>query len=67
MRDAIPVLETLIKKPGRIQRYPNMMLVKLEINETPIFKSAQKQLLRYMNNLDCCINGKFLRFNKMSK
>ena len=67
MRDAIPVLEALIKKPGRIQRYPNMMLVKLEINETPIFKSAQKQLLRYMNNLDCCINGKFLRFDKMSK
>jgi hypothetical protein len=67
MRDTIPVLEALIKAPGRIQSSANMILVKLEINETPRFKSAQIQLLRYMNNLDCRINGKFLRFDKMSK
>jgi len=67
MRDTIPVLEALIKAPGRIKSSANMILVKLEVNETPRFKSAQIQLLRYMNNLDYCINGKLLRFDMMSK
>ena len=67
MRDTIPVLEALIKAPGKIQSSANMIFVKLEISETPRFKSAQIQLLRYMNNLDCHINGKLLRFDKMSK
>ncbi len=65
-RDTIPVLESLIKARGRIQSTPNMVLVKLELNETPRFKSAQIQLLRYMNNLGCHINGKLLQFDKMS-
>lgn len=65
-RDTIPVLESLIKAPGRIQTTANMILVKLETSETPRFKSAQIQLLRYMNNLGCRINGKLLQFDKMS-
>lgn len=65
-RDTIPVLETLIKAPGRIQSTANMILVKLETVETPRFKSAQRQLLRYMNNLGCRINGKLLQFDVMS-
>jgi len=65
-RDTIPVLESLIKAPGRIQSTANMILVKLELNQTPRYKSAQIQLLRFMNNLGCRINGKLLQFDKMS-
>jgi hypothetical protein len=65
-RDTIPVLEALIKAPGRIQSTANIILVKLETNDTPRFKSAQRQLLRYMNNLGCRINGKLLQFDVMS-
>lgn len=65
-RDTIPVLEALIKAPGKIQSTANMIIVKLELNQTPRYKSSQIQLLRYMNNLDCRINGKLLRFDKMS-
>jgi len=65
-RDTIPVLESLIKDPGRIQSTANIILVKLEINQAPRFKSAQIQLLHFMNNLSCRINGKLLQFDKMS-
>lgn len=62
-RDTIPVLEALIKAPGRIKSSPNSLLVTLETQETPRYKSAQIQLLRYVNNLNIKINGKLLRFN----
>jgi hypothetical protein len=64
-RDTIPVLEALINAPGRMQSTANMLLVKLETNNTPRYKSAQIQLLRYINNLGCHINGKLLQFDAM--
>lgn len=66
-RDTIPVLEALINAPGRIRSTPLSILVKLETLDTPRFKSAQIQLLRYMNNLKIKINGKLLQFDTMSK
>ncbi len=62
-RDTIPVLEALIKAPGRIKSSPNSLLMTLETQETPRYKSAQIQLLRYVNSLNIKLNGKLLRFN----
>ncbi len=66
-RDTIPVLEALINAPGRIKSTPLAILIKLETLDTPRFKSAQIQLLRYMNSLNIKINGKLLQFDTMSK
>jgi len=62
-RDTIPVLEALIKAPGRIKSTSDSLLIGLETQETPRYKSAQIQLLRYVNSLNIKINGKLLQFS----
>ncbi len=62
-RDTIPVLEALIKAPGKIKNTQKCILVRIEVHTTPRYKSAQIQLLRYMNNLNIKINGKLLQYS----
>lgn len=61
-RDTIPVLETLIKAPGKISSSSTLILVKMETLKVPRYRSAQIQLLRFMNHLNVRINGKLLQF-----
>lgn len=61
-RDTIPVLEALIKAPGKIKSTSTMILVKVETLLVPRYRAAQIQLLRFMNHLNVRINGKLLQF-----
>ena len=65
-RHALPVLESLISAPGRIQTTKDTITIQLDLQETPRFKSAQQQLLRYVNNMCIRLNGKLVQFDKMS-
>jgi hypothetical protein len=65
-RDTLPVLESLINAPGKIKATKQMLHIKLELQETPRFRSAQIQLIRYINNLNISLNGKLVQFDKMS-
>ncbi len=65
-RDTIPVLEALIKAPGRIRSTPNSLIIKLETLQVPRYKSAQIQLMRAINKNKIKINGKIIQFDKMS-
>lgn len=65
-RDTLPVLESLINAPGKIKSTKHVLHIKLDLQETPRFKSAQCQLLRYLNNLSISLNGKRVQFDKMS-
>ena len=64
-RDTIPVLEALIKAPGRIRSTPNTLYIKLETLEVPRYKSSQIQLMRMINKAKIQINGKRIVFDSM--
>ena len=65
-RHALPVLESIISAPGRIQTTKDTITLQLDLQETPRFRSAQIQLMRYMNNMSIRLNGKLVQFDKMS-
>jgi len=65
-RHALPMLESLISAPGKIRTTKDTITIQLDLQETPRFRTAQIQLMRYMNNMSIRLNGKLVQFDKMS-